>query len=80
LQNPWSGFNQKSYLSTNLILKDKIAKKILIKKLQKKKNNKNNGDKIWQKNPMRMKFENNIKNNPKQKKLQLKEWWSNLKD
>jgi hypothetical protein len=80
LQNPWSGFNQKSYLSTNLILKDKIAKKILIKKLQKKKNNKNNGDKIWQKNPMRMKFENNIKNNPKQKKLQLKKWWSNLKD
>jgi hypothetical protein len=46
LWNPEPVFNQETYLSTNLILKNKITEKILVKKLAKeKKNNKKNEDK-----------------------------------
>jgi len=45
LWNPEPGFNQETYLSTNLILKNKITEKILVKKLAKEKNNKKNEDK-----------------------------------
>jgi len=50
LLNNGSEFNQKAKISSNLILNDGIAEKILIKKTCKKKNSENNnGAKIWQK-------------------------------
>jgi len=52
LWNPEPVFNQETYLSTNLILKNKITEKILVKKLAKeKKTTKRMRIKIWQKKP-----------------------------